>query len=282
MSKQAKVTDFFRMLMLIALVLAILPVTTFAKDTSVQKDFEGTILKSHVDMNGNKVDGLKIEFDNDRFFYAPIMNPGDTFTSKITISNTSDKEIEYKFTSIKNAISDDSLYKVLELVIKSDGEVIYKGKLSDTGENIIDWFKLTAGNKKNLDISIYFPSECGNEYQGKEMKTNWLFEARIPDKEATVENKPKEEPKKGNEKGYSEPDRQHKGVSGKENEINNPKYSRNHNQYSQGGDIGVYEKADRGDYAIFMLAGIVVILFFVMRKKKETASSAGVDRSKNN
>lgn len=135
-------------------------------------------------------DALVLDFDNDWFLHAPIVDPCDTFDSNITIKNNSDKDMEVRLIDIINQLEDNLMYKAFTVEIKKDGEVLYKGGLGDNKGDIIEWITIKPGELIVLNINTQFSCEAGNEYQNKEMVTSWLFEGRIEEKEKPKEDKP--------------------------------------------------------------------------------------------
>lgn len=214
------------------------------------------------DFDKNKLD---LDFDNDLFFYHPLMNPGDVYETEIKIKNKYDKDMEFRFVSIVNRLKDNTMYKHMNLTLWFDGKRIYSGKLSETKPDIIPWFTLKGGEEKILKIELEFPGEeSGNEFQGLEMMTTWLFEARL-DEAPKEKEKPKDDEvykliKKEKEKKTEEIDKGKSGMSGKAGVKD---------EYSQGDDPN--EKAVEKKSMALPIAGLVIVVgavAFAMFKKK--------------
>ena len=132
---------------------------------------------------GEYAENLELSVDNDYFFRADIMNPGDVWESHITVRNPGKKDVEVSLLEILNKLNDSKLLDVLNLRITlSDGTVIYDGKYSKTPTPVIDWIPLRAGETLELLIYKEFPAECGNDFQGTKFETEWVFQIRAEEK----------------------------------------------------------------------------------------------------
>lgn len=127
---------------------------------------------------GEFADNLDIEFNNEYFFKADIMNPGDRWKSVITLKNTSDKDMQISLVEIKNVLKDTMLYDILYIEIYLGNDLIYTGDYNKIPAPVFYWINFPANSMYELNVYTYFPAECGNEYQNKSFETNWTFEVR--------------------------------------------------------------------------------------------------------
>lgn len=107
--------------------------------------------------------------------------PGDTFTETFEIKNTAAKEITVRLYSVTN-IDNSKLFPVIRANFDVVGESTQKTNLDKLKTN---WYTLKAGKSMEMDLSMLFPPECGNEYQGAALKARFTFEVRIPSDDTT-------------------------------------------------------------------------------------------------
>lgn len=124
---------------------------------------------------------LTLDFDNEWFLHAPIIDPCDTFESYIRVTNKSKKDMKVRLIDIINQLKDDSLYNKFVVRIYKDGELIYDGGLDSKDKDVIDWFTVKQGETVTLRVELHLPCDAGNDIQDKELVTSWLFEGRVDD-----------------------------------------------------------------------------------------------------
>jgi LPXTG-motif cell wall-anchored protein len=105
------------------------------------------------------------------FFDIKNSKPGDTYTKVLSVQNKGKKNLQYLISNHFLKGSKD-LYKELELTVADKSGEIFKGKLKDFEK--LDARNLKINTYEELTISIYFPYELGNEYQG--LATEFEFE----------------------------------------------------------------------------------------------------------
>ncbi|NLJ55549.1 MAG: LPXTG cell wall anchor domain-containing protein [Firmicutes bacterium] len=110
------------------------------------------------------------------------LNPGDTKGSYLRVSNTGSETLGYFF-SIEKISSKpgrggtgEPLDKILQLTVKRGGETLFTGLITDFNTEL-NMGNLAVGDEQQLDISVYFPGEAGNEYQGADVSVRFKLRA---------------------------------------------------------------------------------------------------------
>ena len=128
---------------------------------------------------GNNL-GLEVDPSGTSLFNLTNMNPGDTNEAKVDISNT----LEYRFelfmrterASKAPTEGEADLFRQMILIIKYDGEEIYRGPMSDFAQSNISLGILHPGDDKELKAIVHLPgAETGNEFQGTSVEVRWIF-----------------------------------------------------------------------------------------------------------
>ena len=119
------------------------------------------------------------------------LNPGDTKSSYLIATNTGERPLTYFF-DIEKLGSNAGSYKgqegkhldeILEITIKHEGEPkpLFKGLIGEFEQKYkeegLALGQMAAGDEQRLDISVYFPEEAGNEYQGSDVSVRFKFQA---------------------------------------------------------------------------------------------------------
>lgn len=145
---------------------------------------------SDAEMIGTYSDKFELTVHGDDLFDIPIMNPGDVWNSDLEIKNHTGEKMEVKLSEVVNDIQDAMMFDVLEVTILLNGEEFYKGPYNEVPMS--QWISVENGEKVVVSVTLKFPGECGNEYQGKILDSTWKFEARLPDGAPPVEDKPED------------------------------------------------------------------------------------------
>lgn len=118
--------------------------------------------------------------------------PGNSWEGKITVKNNAARTMEVSLVDIESNLDDLALYNALELEIEVNSEIVYSGGYGATPDPVSMYYKIRPGEQLIFHVTVTFPEECGNDFMGKEMDSNWTFEARYPDKVTKPDNKPDE------------------------------------------------------------------------------------------
>lgn len=130
--------------------------------------------------------GISIVEDSP-LFTVENMAPGDKERSLLTIRN--DGNAEFLFTIQSNMESgDESLFENLVVSVENDsGTVIYfNGPISEMDVARIG--PIPPGGEKQMGLSVYFPSELGNEYQNLSLSIEFIFIAYADGNVVDIEN----------------------------------------------------------------------------------------------
>jgi LPXTG-motif cell wall-anchored protein len=132
--------------------------------------------------------GLKVTPEDTKLFNISNMNPGQTVSSKITVSNTYKSPFEL-FLRTERASTvplpgEPDLFKQIKLTITFRGKVIFNGSMfnfaSSKGGLSLGIFK--PSEIQELTATVYLPgAETGNEFQGLRLDTKWIFTATSKD-----------------------------------------------------------------------------------------------------
>ncbi|MDV2581278.1 LPXTG cell wall anchor domain-containing protein [Alkalibacillus haloalkaliphilus] len=106
-----------------------------------------------------------IEFDDEGFFQVTNFAPGQTEESTVSVLNIADSSIEYAVTLDYDG--DENFYEQLLVNMYVEEELIYEGSFSGLEE--ITAGELAEGEEVPLTLSVHFPKESGNKYQGNNM-----------------------------------------------------------------------------------------------------------------
>lgn len=124
---------------------------------------------------------LSLEASSSVFYCNANLSPGDVAKSSVAMKNISKEPISVSIIEIENMLPDDPkanlLLDVLELTIDVDGEAFYQGKHSELAAPFMPYVEIAPGKEVNLNISMSFPREADNRYQGAKYKMRWVFDA---------------------------------------------------------------------------------------------------------
>ncbi|KGP74121.1 LPXTG cell wall anchor domain-containing protein [Pontibacillus yanchengensis] len=105
-----------------------------------------------------------------REFKVDKMVPGDWATRTLTVQNNGNKDFSYQMTS-SYLEGNNKFYNQLDLRVESQNQILFDGKL----ENFegLKSRSLDYSTEEDITITVTFPYESGNEYQG--LATSVLF-----------------------------------------------------------------------------------------------------------
>lgn len=121
---------------------------------------------------------LAIEIDPaDRVFEVANMKPGDWAPRKIMIQNTGNVDFSYEAEAYR-ASGSQKLFDALVLEVRAQETILYDGKLKDFRNSVSR--ELPQNKGEELEFTIRFPYELGNDYQGLDVhfKLQFLAEDR--------------------------------------------------------------------------------------------------------
>ncbi|GIP49221.1 hypothetical protein J53TS2_28120 [Paenibacillus sp. J53TS2] len=122
-------------------------------------------------------DQIKLRIGTELSSELPMSNlkPGDRVERTFTVANDGTVAFDYKVRT-RFVTGDTEFFDVLQLTVKDGDTVIYDGALHLEQQDIA-LGRLAAGGENELDLSVVFPEEAGNEYQGKSATIAFSFSA---------------------------------------------------------------------------------------------------------
>lgn len=158
-----------RKILLIACYIIFILLFTFIFQSHTQYAFAAELKSS------GKEFGLKLS-TNGALFQAENMAPGYTSSSSFSVLNDGKQDFSFKISTVLNN-KDRMLYDGLIIEIKdSKGKVRFRDSMSHLDKGL-ELGTLAPDNKDNYVLTVYFPVECGNEYQGKTANVDFVVTA---------------------------------------------------------------------------------------------------------
>lgn len=103
------------------------------------------------------------------------IEPGMTIKRDFFLENISDNDAYFRiyFDNVSGELSE-----VLNVEIKEDNKVLFTGKVVDLSRDNLEASDeiLKANERKDLQLTIYFPKESGNKYQDNKLQFNLVAE----------------------------------------------------------------------------------------------------------
>lgn len=122
----------------------------------------------------NDLNQIAIEvLPSDSLFNITDMKPGDWAPRTVTIKNAGLQEFEYQLRVINEG--PDKLFNKLLFEINDQSNELYYGKLAEF--ETIPLRNLAASGAEELNLTIHFPKEAGNEFQGLHAQFSLHFTA---------------------------------------------------------------------------------------------------------
>lgn len=112
---------------------------------------------------------IYITFERKPLFVEANLYPGTCVTRWIKAKNYLAENADLSMNAVNfSEPTGDDLSLALEIQIKEGAAVLYSGKLSDFyGAGFIDLPSLSPSQERRFDVTICFPFDKGNEWQGK-------------------------------------------------------------------------------------------------------------------
>lgn len=112
-------------------------------------------------------------------------SPGDTVERSFRILNPNKEAVKVRMDSVENPNGSD-LFSVVQ--VRWNGEESFHA-LSDS-ERFPEWFEIGANEEKLFHVSLHFPEEAGNEYQGSDLLARIRLECRYAKEGAVSDEHP--------------------------------------------------------------------------------------------
>lgn len=158
-----------------------MPIAASFSPTSEESEISAPNLTISANVDSELKLPLSLDSSSPVFYCNANLSPGDTATSNVIIENVSDTPIKVSITNIENMLPDDDkakmLLDILELKIVLNDEVYYQGKHSELSAPFMPYVEIAPHKSTILNVSMKFPREADNKYQGAKYKMRWEFNA---------------------------------------------------------------------------------------------------------
>lgn len=142
--------------------------------------------EEHVILQGKFEGKFELTGNKSKLFHLENVGPGDVWSGKIYIKNSTGRDMDISLLSIASNIEDMLLFDALTLDISCNGEVLYSGSYHTGLNPVLPKRILAPKTDMVLNIQVTVPITAGNELLSKEMDSTWTFEANM----TPPENKP--------------------------------------------------------------------------------------------
>lgn len=142
----------------------------------------------------NSNPALYIATDNNKvLFFLTNLKPGDYATRKLTIQNRGEEDFTY-ISDAKFKGGSEELYNEFLLEVSDSKGLLYSGKMKDF--NGFPPRMLKSLHEEDLNFSVEFPGNLGNEFQGKgfEVQIRFYIEELLDNPESGNPDSKPEEP----------------------------------------------------------------------------------------
>ncbi|MFY0544552.1 right-handed parallel beta-helix repeat-containing protein [Brevibacillus sp. H7] len=106
--------------------------------------------------------------------------PGVRFEKDLAVENNSDVPVKYALLAEKKS-GDDVVYNQLVVEIERDGDLLYRGRVSQLSQANVVIPELAEGHSDPLHYTVYLPESTGNEVQQKTAEVDFGFLATQQD-----------------------------------------------------------------------------------------------------
>ena len=146
------------------------------------------IYKGRLDITGEfESRQFTLDSSDTDLFNLKNIGPGAIWEGEIVVHNDCDSTIEFALLTIRSDIPDTLLYEELDLEItafpKGQHPWGYTGSYDTSGfdqDPLLGYCTIAPGEEFVMNVKVQLPANAGNEFQGREMKSIWTFEARHP------------------------------------------------------------------------------------------------------
>lgn len=147
-----------------------------------------TVYESSIVLTGDfESKRFDLSTSSDALFSLKDIAPGDTWQGRIHVKNNCSEVMAVSLVSITNNLKDDEyMFNQLDLEILLDGKLLYSGSYGNVGSSVSEWNTIEPGKQRTFEVKVILPETTGNEGQGREMDSTWIFEARVPKPESNI------------------------------------------------------------------------------------------------
>ena len=137
---------------------------------------QGAVLTAGYD--GKK---LSLTASGELFTESEIL-PGDAIVSKVTVKNSTGADIKVRLVKVEDVLKNKdtpNLYEYMTVDIKQGTVQCYNGEMKDSKDLSVKLATVEKDKSIDYAVAVKLPETVGNEAQGAELDTNWVFEVQM-------------------------------------------------------------------------------------------------------
>ena len=108
--------------------------------------------------------------------------PGDAIVSKVTVKNSTGADIKVRLVKVEDVLKNKdtpNLYEYMTVDIKQGTVQCYNGEMKDSKDLSVKLATVEKDKSIDYAVAVKLPETVGNEAQGAELDTNWVFEVQM-------------------------------------------------------------------------------------------------------
>ena len=137
---------------------------------------QGAVLTAGYD--GKK---LSLTASGELFAESDIL-PGDAIVSLVTVKNSTGADIKVRLVKVEDVLKNkdtQNLYDYMTVDIKQGTVQCYNGEMKDSKDLSVKLATVEKDKSIDYAVAVKLPETVGNEAQGAELDTNWVFEVQM-------------------------------------------------------------------------------------------------------
>lgn len=128
-------------------------------------------------------DGKKLSLTaSGELFAESVILPGDAIVSKVTVKNSTGADIKVRLVKVEDVLKNKdtpNLYEYMTVDIKQGTVQCYNGEMKDSKDLSVKLATVEKDKSIDYAVAVKLPETVGNEAQGAELDTNWVFEVQM-------------------------------------------------------------------------------------------------------
>ena len=128
-------------------------------------------------------DGKKLSLTaSGEIFTESEILPGDAIVSKVTVKNSTGADIKVRLVKVEDVLKNKdtpNLYEYMTVDIKQGTVQCYNGEMKDSKDLSVKLATVEKDKSIDYAVAVKLPETVGNEAQGAELDTNWVFEVQM-------------------------------------------------------------------------------------------------------
>lgn len=108
--------------------------------------------------------------------------PGDAIVSKVTVKNSTGADIKVRLVKVEDVLKNKdtpNLYEYMTVDIKQGTVQCFTGAMKDSKDLSVKLATVEKDKSIDYAVAVKLPETVGNEAQGAELDTNWVFEVQM-------------------------------------------------------------------------------------------------------